>query len=76
MADTPAPVAQAASTLQKLADKDADSVDSNARYMAYGARLRTALRATHRYIAYVREPSSRGSCCCWPDSMIDTHADK
>ena len=54
MADAPAPVAQAATTLQKLADKDADSVDSDVRYMAYGARLRTALRAGHRYIAYVR----------------------
>ena len=58
MAEAPAPVAQAASSIQKLADKDADSVDSNARYLAYGARLRTALRATHRYIAYVRGPSS------------------
>lgn len=37
-----------------LADKDADSVDSDVRYMAYGARIRTALRASTRYIAYVR----------------------
>ena len=39
--------------LDSLADKDVDSVDSELRYMAYGARLRTALRAGHRYIAYV-----------------------
>lgn len=40
--------------LDVLADKDADSTDSELRYMAYGARLRTALRAGQRYIAYVR----------------------
>ena len=40
--------------INTLADKDADSTDDNIRYMAYGARLRTALRAGHRYIAYVR----------------------
>ena len=45
--------------LDNLADKDVDSTDSELRYMAYGARLRTALRAGHRYIAYVRSPS----CC-------------
>ena len=45
--------------LDNLADKDVDSPDSELRYMAYGARLRTALRAGHRYIAYVRSPS----CC-------------
>lgn len=39
--------------LDTLADKNVDSVDSDLRYMAYGARLRTALRAGHRYIAYV-----------------------
>lgn len=38
----------------ELADRDADSVDSDIRYMAYGARIRTALRASTRYIAYVR----------------------
>lgn len=37
-----------------LADKDADTTDSDLRYMAYGARLRTALRAATRYVAYVR----------------------
>lgn len=39
--------------LNTLADKDVDSTDSEVRYMAYGARLRTALRAGQRYIAYV-----------------------
>ena len=39
--------------LETLADKDVDSTDSAARYMAYGARLRTVIRAGHRYIAYV-----------------------
>ncbi|KAF5364363.1 hypothetical protein D9756_000795 [Leucocoprinus leucothites] len=38
-----------------LADKDADSVDSDVRYMAYGARIRTALRASTRYIAYTSD---------------------
>ena len=42
------------SKLDVLADKDVDSTDSELRYMAYGARLRTALRAGQRYIAYVR----------------------
>lgn len=45
---------QAKIQIDTLANKDADSVDSNARYMAYAARLRTALRAGQRYIAYVR----------------------
>jgi len=40
-------------TINSLADKDADSTDSELRYMAYGARLRTALRAGQRYLAYV-----------------------
>ena len=39
--------------LDTLADKDVDSTDSELRYMAYGARLRTVIRAGHRYIAYV-----------------------
>lgn len=57
MANT-APVKQAKEELNSLADKDVDSVDSEVRYMAYGARLRTALRAGQRYIAYVRFPVS------------------
>jgi hypothetical protein len=39
-----------------LVDSNVDSTDTEVRYMAYGARLRTALRAGHRYIAYVRLP--------------------
>ncbi|KAI0773996.1 mitochondrial 18 KDa protein-domain-containing protein [Fomes fomentarius] len=41
--------------IDTLADKDVDSTDSELRYMAYGARLRTALRAGHRYIAYTSD---------------------
>jgi len=41
--------------LNTLADRNADSTDSDVRYMAYGARLRTALRAGHRYIAYTSD---------------------
>ena len=39
--------------VQSLVENDADSVDSDLRYIAYGARLRTALRAGSRYVAYV-----------------------
>jgi hypothetical protein len=42
------------STVDDLADKNVDSKDSELRYAAYGARLRTALRAGQRYLAYVR----------------------
>jgi len=42
------------STVDNLADKNVDSTDSELRYAAYGARLRTALRAAQRYLAYVR----------------------
>ncbi|PFH52628.1 hypothetical protein AMATHDRAFT_139729 [Amanita thiersii Skay4041] len=38
-----------------LAVHNVDSTDSNARYLAYGARLRTALRAGHRYVAYTSD---------------------
>ncbi|TFL05633.1 mitochondrial 18 KDa protein-domain-containing protein [Pterulicium gracile] len=41
--------------VDELADKDVDSVDSNVRFAAYGARLRTALRAGSRYIAYTSD---------------------
>ncbi|KAI0637896.1 mitochondrial 18 KDa protein-domain-containing protein [Trametes polyzona] len=41
--------------LDTLADQNVDSTDSDLRYMAYGARLRTALRAGHRYIAYTSD---------------------
>lgn len=46
-------VKEAEEEVQQLADSDADSVDSNIRYMAYGSRLRTALVASSRYVAYV-----------------------
>lgn len=45
----------AKNAVDKLADKDADSIDSDVRYLAYGARLRTALRASTRYIAYTSD---------------------
>ena len=48
------PVQSVLHTADNLADKDVDSTDTDLRYMAYGARLRTALRAGHRYLAYVR----------------------
>jgi hypothetical protein len=44
----------AKSAADNLADKDVDSTDTELRYAAYGARLRTALRASQRYLAYVR----------------------
>lgn len=47
--------------ISSLADRNVDSTDSDLRYMAYGARLRTALRASTRYIAYVRPLASVGS---------------
>ncbi|KAI0796477.1 mitochondrial 18 KDa protein-domain-containing protein [Abortiporus biennis] len=51
-----APVSnQAKKELNQLADKNVDSTDSEIRYMAYAARLRTALRAGHRYIAYTSD---------------------
>ena len=40
--------------VNELSDRNADTTDSEIRYLAYGARLRTALRASTRYIAYVR----------------------
>ncbi|KAI6004040.1 mitochondrial 18 KDa protein-domain-containing protein [Pisolithus albus] len=46
---------KATKEISSLADKDVDSTDTELRYMAYGARLRTALRATHRYIAYTSD---------------------
>ena len=54
-----APLKGIESEIDTLADKDVDSTDSDLRYMAYGARLRTALRAGHRYIAYVSTPPAR-----------------
>lgn len=41
---------QAADELTELADQNADSTNSNARYMAYATRLRTALLTTQRHV--------------------------
>ncbi|KAK7470941.1 hypothetical protein VKT23_002356 [Stygiomarasmius scandens] len=41
--------------VDSLADQNVDSTDTEVRYMAYGARLRTALRASTRYIAYTSD---------------------
>ncbi|KAJ8523001.1 hypothetical protein ONZ45_g527 [Pleurotus djamor] len=46
-------VAQA--EVDSLVDENVDSTDSDVRYMAYAARLRTALRASTRYIAYTSD---------------------
>ncbi|KAG7097256.1 hypothetical protein E1B28_004622 [Marasmius oreades] len=45
----------AVATVDHLADENVDSTDSDIRYAAYGARLRTALRASSRYIAYTSD---------------------
>ncbi|KAI9507707.1 mitochondrial 18 KDa protein-domain-containing protein [Russula earlei] len=45
----------ARSAADNLADKDVDSTETDIRYAAYGARLRTALRASHRYLAYTSD---------------------
>ncbi|KAH0587223.1 Mitochondrial fission protein MTP18 [Termitomyces sp. J132] len=42
-------------TVKKLAHKDANTTNSDVRYLAYGARIRTALRAATRYIAYTSD---------------------
>ncbi|KAI7861518.1 mitochondrial 18 KDa protein-domain-containing protein [Spinellus fusiger] len=39
----------------QLSHGDIDSIDTNARYLAYGARLRTALAASSRYLAYTSD---------------------
>jgi len=41
--------------VNQLTDENVDTVDTNARYAAYGARLRTALRASTRYVAYTSD---------------------
>jgi len=46
---------QARDTVDNLADDDADSTNSELRYMGYGARIRTAMRAAQRYIAYTSD---------------------
>ena len=54
MASTEITLQAAQDKVENLAERDADSTESEIRYLAYGARLRTALRASTRYIAYVR----------------------
>jgi len=46
---------QAQNEVDTLADNQVDSTDSQVRYMAYASRLRTALRASTRYIAYTSD---------------------
>ncbi|KAJ9111382.1 hypothetical protein QFC19_001150 [Naganishia cerealis] len=41
--------------ITELAREDADTTDSNLRYMAYANRLRTAMRAASRYTAYTSD---------------------
>ena len=55
MASAEITVRAAVDKIDDLSDRDADTTDSDLRYMAYGARLRIALRAASRYVAYVRE---------------------
>lgn len=55
MASAEITVQAAVDKIDDFSDRDADTTDSDLRYMAYGARLRTALRAASRYVAYVCE---------------------
>jgi len=55
MSATETTVEAAQKTVDNLADKNVDSTDSEVRYLAYGARLRTALRAGTRYVAYTSD---------------------
>ncbi|KAI8367168.1 mitochondrial 18 KDa protein-domain-containing protein [Choanephora cucurbitarum] len=43
------------SLTDKVTEGKVDSLEGNARYLAYGARLRTALMASSRYLAYTSE---------------------
>ncbi|KAF8511183.1 mitochondrial 18 KDa protein-domain-containing protein [Gautieria morchelliformis] len=52
---TPTLTEHAQKKVNALADDQADSTDSDVRYMAYASRLRTALRASTRYIAYTSD---------------------
>ena len=45
---------KATEEVTRLADQNVDTTDTEMRYMAYFARIRTALRASTRYFAYVR----------------------
>ena len=48
MASTEITLQAAQNKVENLAERDADSTESEIRYLAYGARLRTALRAGTR----------------------------
>jgi hypothetical protein len=54
MASTEISIQAAKEKVHELANRDVDTTESELRYMAYGARLRTAVRAASRYVAYVR----------------------
>ncbi|KZT12912.1 uncharacterized protein LAESUDRAFT_719217 [Laetiporus sulphureus 93-53] len=41
--------------VDNLADHNVDTTDTELRYMAYASRLRTVLRAGHRYVAYTSD---------------------
>lgn len=49
---TPKPEQRRKSLTEKVEDGQIDSVDTEARWLGYGARLRTAIRASTRYLAY------------------------
>ncbi|KAF8974658.1 mitochondrial 18 KDa protein-domain-containing protein [Flammula alnicola] len=55
MASTDITVKAAHAKVEELADREATTTDSDVRYMAYAARLRTALRASTRYVAYTSD---------------------
>ena len=54
MSSTETAIEAAQDKIEELAERDVDTTDTDVRYLAYGARLRTALRASSRYLAYVR----------------------
>jgi mitochondrial fission process protein 1 len=49
---SPEPTQRRKSYTEEIVDGQVDSVDTNARWLAYGARVRTAIRASTRYLAY------------------------
>jgi len=61
MSSTEAAIDAAQEKIEDLAERDVDTTDTDVRYLAYGARLRTALRASSRYLAYVRFRTNQGS---------------
>ncbi|KAL0949873.1 hypothetical protein HGRIS_009906 [Hohenbuehelia grisea] len=56
MSTTTETLTQAAQAeVDQLADNNVDSIESDVRYAAYATRLRTALRAGSRYVAYTSD---------------------